>query len=47
MHLTEAAMAGADVATIPFDVIAQLLKHPLTDSGQEKFLSDFAKLQKK
>ena len=47
MHVVEAALAGADVATIPFDVIAQLLKHPLTDSGQEKFLSDFAKLQKK
>lgn len=47
MHVIEAALAGADVATIPFDVIAQLLKHPLTDSGQEKFLSDFAKLQKK
>jgi len=47
MHVVEAALAGADVATIPFSVIAQLLKHPLTDSGQEKFLSDFAKQQKK
>jgi transaldolase len=47
MHVVEAALAGADVATIPYDVIAQLLKHPLTDSGQEKFLSDFAKQQKK
>jgi transaldolase len=47
MHVIESALAGADVATIPFSVIAQLLKHPLTDSGQEKFLSDFAKLQKK
>jgi transaldolase len=47
MHVVESALAGADVATIPFSVIAQLLKHPLTDSGQEKFLSDFAKQQKK
>ena len=47
MHVVEAALAGADVATIPYDVIAQLLKHPLTDSGQEKFLSDFAKQPKK
>ena len=47
MHVIEAALAGADVATIPFSVIAQLLQHPLTDIGQEKFLSDFAKLPKK
>ena len=47
MHVIEAALAGADVATIPFSVITQLLKHPLTDIGQEKFLSDFAKLPKK
>ena len=46
MHVVEAALAGADVATMPFSVIAQLLKHPLTDIGQEKFLSDFAKLSK-
>lgn len=47
MHVVEAALAGADVATIPLSVITQLLKHPLTDLGQEKFLSDYAKLQKK
>jgi len=46
MHVVEAALAGADVATMPFSVIVQLLKHPLTDIGQEKFLSDFAKLPK-
>jgi len=46
MHVVEAALAGADVATMPFAVIAQLLKHPLTDIGQEKFLSDFAKQPK-
>jgi transaldolase len=46
MHVVEAALAGADVATMPFSVIQQLLKHPLTDSGQQKFLSDFAKQSK-
>lgn len=43
MHVVEAAMAGADVATIPFKVIQQLIKHPLTDSGLQKFLSDWEK----
>jgi len=46
IHLVESALAGADVATIPFKVVLQLLKHPLTDSGQERFLSDWAELQK-
>jgi transaldolase len=46
MHVVEAALAGADVATMPFSVIAQLLEHPLTDIGQEKFLSDFARQAK-
>ena len=46
MHVVEAALAGADVATMPFSVIVQLLKHPLTDIGQQKFLADFAKLPK-
>ena len=46
MHVVEAALAGADVATMPFSVIQQLLKHPLTDLGQQKFLSDFAKQAK-
>jgi len=41
MHVAEAALVGADVATIPFSVIGQLLKHPLTESGLEKFLSDW------
>jgi len=41
MHVAEAALMGADVATIPFSVIGQLIKHPLTDSGLEKFLSDW------
>ena len=43
-HVVEAALAGADVATIPFKVVMQLIKHPLTDIGQEKFLADWKKL---
>lgn len=45
MHLLEAARLGADVATMPLNVIEQLLKHPLTDIGLEKFLADWDKLQ--
>ena len=41
IHLLDAAKMGADVATVPFGVIAQLLKHPLTDIGLEKFLADW------
>ncbi|MHC4427963.1 MAG: fructose-6-phosphate aldolase [Planctomycetota bacterium] len=44
-HVVEAALAGADVATIPFDVVMRLIKHPLTDTGQEKFLADWKKLK--
>jgi transaldolase len=46
MHVVEAAKAGADVATMPFEVFAKLVKHPLTDIGLEKFDSDWKKLQK-
>ncbi|MEX0778193.1 MAG: fructose-6-phosphate aldolase [Balneolales bacterium] len=45
MHVLEAARLGAHVATMPLDVIGKLIKHPLTDSGLEKFLSDWEKLQ--
>jgi transaldolase len=45
MHVVEAARAGADVATMPFSVFSQLVKHPLTDIGLEKFLSDWKRLQ--
>ena len=41
MHVTESALIGADIATIPFKVITQLAKHPLTDIGMEKFLADW------
>lgn len=44
LHLVDAALMGADVATMPFKVIDQLFKHPLTDIGLEKFLSDWNKL---
>lgn len=45
MHVLEAARLGADVATMPLKVIEQLLKHPLTDTGLERFISDWEKLQ--
>ncbi|HDL89653.1 MAG TPA: fructose-6-phosphate aldolase [Thermodesulforhabdus norvegica] len=44
LHVLEAARLGADIATIPFKVIEQILKHPLTDIGIEKFLSDWQKV---
>ena len=46
LHVVEAAMMGAHVATIPFAVLMQLAKHPLTDIGLKKFLSDWEKLPK-
>jgi len=42
-HMLECAMLGADVATVPFKVIQQLMAHPLTDIGLEKFLADHKK----
>jgi transaldolase len=47
LHVVDAALAGAHIATIPFNVIDQMAKHPLTDIGIEKFLSDWKKLEKK
>jgi len=47
LHVVDAALAGAHIATIPFSVIDQMTKHPLTDSGIEKFLSDWKKVEKK
>lgn len=46
LHVREAALLGADVATVPFAVIKQLMKHPLTDIGLEKFLKDWEKVPK-
>ena len=45
VHAVEAALAGADVATMPYKVILQLFEHPLTAGGQEKFLADWRKLE--
>ena len=41
MHVTECALAGADIATVPFKVIDQMTRHPLTDQGIEKFRKDY------
>ncbi len=46
-HVLQAALLGADIATIPFKVINQLAKHPLTDVGIERFLEDWAKVPDK
>jgi transaldolase len=46
VHVLRAALYGSDIATIPFKVIQQLIKHPLTDIGLERFLSDWEKLKK-
>lgn len=46
LHAVEAALLGADIATIPFKVIEQLIKHPLTDAGIKKFLEDWQKVKK-
>jgi len=43
-HVLQAAMIGADIITLPFAVLAKLVKHPLTDAGLKKFLEDAAKI---
>ena len=43
-HVVDAALMGADIATIPYNVIQQLIRHPLTDIGLEKFLADWKKM---
>jgi transaldolase len=45
-HIVDAAMCGAHVATVPYSVLQQLVKHPLTDAGLAKFLSDWEKVPK-
>jgi len=47
LHVLEAALMGADIATVPFKVIEQLINHPLTDVGVNKFLNDWEKVRKK
>jgi transaldolase len=46
LHVKHAAMIGADIATIPFDVYQKIIRHPLTDIGIERFLADYAKIPK-
>jgi transaldolase len=46
MHVLESARLGADVVTVPFDVLSKLARHPLTDSGLAKFLADWEKVPK-
>jgi len=45
LHLVQCALIGADVATVPFNVINQMMKHPLTDVGLQKFLADWKKVE--
>jgi transaldolase len=47
LHVLEAALMGADIATIPYKVIEQLVNHPLTDVGVERFLRDWQQVGKK
>jgi len=46
LHVVEAAMTGADIATIPFGVLEKMVKHPLTDIGMETFLKDWEKVKR-
>lgn len=43
MHVLDSAMAGSHIATIPYNVIVQMIKHPLTDAGMKKFIEDYNK----
>ncbi len=45
MHVVDAALAGAQIATLPYDVFTKLVKHPLTDLGLDRFQADWNKLQ--
>lgn len=47
MHVTYAAMAGADIATVPYAVLMQMIQHPLTDVGIKRFLADWKSVAKK
>lgn len=46
LHFVDAAMMGADIATVPFATLEKLIKHPLTDIGMERFLKDWKKVKK-
>ena len=43
-HVTQAALLGADIATVPFSALKKCLRHPLTDQGRERFDADWAKV---
>jgi transaldolase len=45
-HVIDAALFGADIATVPFSVMEKMVRHPLTDLGMEKFLKDWGKVNK-
>ena len=45
MHVIEAANAGAHIATIPYEVMVKMVKHPLTDIGIKRFLADYEKIK--
>lgn len=47
LHITQAALAGADIATVPWSVLSKAIQHPLTDVGLERFLADWDKVSKK
>lgn len=47
LHVIDAAKAGADIATVPYNVILQMTKHPLTDNGMERFMKDWEGLTQK
>jgi transaldolase len=46
LHIEQAAMAGSDIATVPWSVLSKAIQHPLTDAGLKKFLSDWDKVKK-
>ena len=45
LHVLDAALMGADIATVPYKVIEQLIRHPLTDLGVQAFLADWEKVR--
>ena len=47
LHVTNSALAGADIATVPYNVLMQMLAHPMTDVGIERFLADWEKVAKR
>ena len=47
LHVTNSALAGADIATVPYNVLMQMLAHPMTDVGIQRFLADWEKVAKR